>query len=112
MDCIDPGVAKESDTTEQLSLSPCNPVALWETLMKTSGICLQDPSAVPQHECMDFICANTFKDNSCKSFLIQRVKDSTCNEGDQGSIPGLGRFPGEGNGNPLQILENPMDKGA
>ena len=52
MDCIVPGVAKESDTTEQLSLSPCNPVALWETLMKTSGICLQDPSAVPQHECM------------------------------------------------------------
>ena len=30
------------------------------------------------------------------------------------SIPGLGRFPGEGNGNPLQYsyLENPMDKGA
>ena len=31
-----------------------------------------------------------------------------------GSIPGLGRFPGEGNGNPLQYscLENPMDRGA
>ena len=29
-------------------------------------------------------------------------------------IPGLGRFPGEGNGNPLQVscLENPMDRGA
>ena len=34
--------------------------------------------------------------------------------GDLGSIPGLGRFPGEGNGNPLQssCLENPMDGGA
>ena len=34
--------------------------------------------------------------------------------GDQGSIPGLGRFPGEGNGNPLQYscLENPMDRRA
>ena len=34
--------------------------------------------------------------------------------GDLGSIPGSGRFPGEGNGNPLQYscLENPMDRGA
>ena len=29
-------------------------------------------------------------------------KESTCNAGDPGSIPGLGRSPGEGNGNPLQ----------
>ena len=36
------------------------------------------------------------------------------NAGDPGSIPGLGRSPGEGNGNPLQYfcLENPMDRGA
>ena len=36
------------------------------------------------------------------------------NAGDLGSIPGLGRSPGEGNGNPLQeyCLENPMDRGA
>ena len=36
------------------------------------------------------------------------------NAGDLGSIPGSGRSPGEGNGNPLQhsCLENPMDKGA
>ena len=41
-------------------------------------------------------------------------KESTCNEGDPGSIPGSRRFPGEGNGNPLQYscLENPMDRGA
>ena len=33
---------------------------------------------------------------------------------DLGSIPGLGRFPGEGHGNPLEYscLENPMDRGA
>ena len=37
--------------------------------------------------------------------------ESACNSGDLGSIPGPGRFPGEGNGNPLQYscLENPMD---
>ena len=41
-------------------------------------------------------------------------KESACNAGDTGSIPGLGRSPGEGNGNPLQYsyLENPMDRGA
>ena len=41
-------------------------------------------------------------------------KVSACNKGDPGSIPGLGRSPGEGNGNLLQYscLENPMDRGA
>ena len=41
-------------------------------------------------------------------------KASARNVGDPGSIPGLGRSPGEGNGNPLQhsCLENPMDGGA
>ena len=41
-------------------------------------------------------------------------KESACNAGDLGSIPGSGRSPGEGNGNPLQYscLENPMDRGA
>ena len=38
-------------------------------------------------------------------------EESTCSAGDLGSIPGLGRSPGEENGNPLQYsyLENPMD---
>ena len=41
-------------------------------------------------------------------------KESAYNVGDLGSIPGLGRSPGEGNGNPLQFsgLENPLDRGA
>ena len=41
-------------------------------------------------------------------------KESACNAGDQGLIPGLGRSPGEGNGYPLQYscLENSMDRGA
>ena len=41
-------------------------------------------------------------------------KASVYNAGDLGSIPGLGRSPEEGNGNPLQYycLENPMDRGA
>ena len=41
-------------------------------------------------------------------------KLSAYNVGDLGSIPGLGRFSGEGNGNPFQYscLENPMDGGV
>ena len=41
-------------------------------------------------------------------------KESACNMGDPGSIPGSGRYPGEGSGNLLQYscLKNPMDKGA
>ena len=41
-------------------------------------------------------------------------KESAYNAGDPGSVPGLGRSSGEGNGNPLQYscLENPMDEGA
>ena len=39
-------------------------------------------------------------------------KVSTCNAGDIGLIPGLGRSPGGWYGNPLQCPENPMDRGA
>ena len=41
-------------------------------------------------------------------------KEPTCQAGDTGLIPGLGRSPGGGHGNPLQYscLENPMDRGA
>ena len=41
-------------------------------------------------------------------------KESACNSGDQGSIPGSGRSPEGGNGNPLQYFcpENPMDRRA
>ena len=41
-------------------------------------------------------------------------KESACNVGDLGSIPGLGRFPGEGNGNSFQYscLGNPMERRA
>ena len=42
------------------------------------------------------------------------VKNSSASAGEAVSIPGSGRSPGEGNGNPLQYswLENPMDRGA
>ena len=41
-------------------------------------------------------------------------REFACSTGDLGSIPGLGRSPGEGNGNPLRYfcLKNPLDRGA
>ena len=51
-----------------------------------------------------------FPDGSAIKNLPADARDT----GDTGSVPGLGRFPGRGHGNPLQYscLENPMDRGA
>ena len=45
---------------------------------------------------------------------MENKKESACNAGDPGLIPGLGRSSGEGNGSPVQYscLENPMGRGA
>ena len=63
--------------------------------------------------------SQTEKDKYCISLIcgiykIEQTGESACNAGDPGLIPGLGRSPGEGNGNPLQYscLENTMDRGA
>ena len=47
------------------------------------------------------------------ALVLKNLPASAGNVRDLGLIPGLGRSPGEGNGNPLQYscLENPMDKG-
>ena len=47
------------------------------------------------------------------TIFIQFCKESASNVGEPGLIPGLGRSPGKGNGNPLQYscLENSMDRG-
>ena len=46
--------------------------------------------------------------------MVLVIKNPPANVGDVGSIPGSGRFPGEGNSNPLQYscLENLMDRGV
>ena len=51
--------------------------------------------------CQDLPCSSDYK-------------ESACNAGDPSSIPGSGRYPGEGHGNPLQYScqENSMDRGA
>ena len=56
----------------------------------------------------------TDSQNKAKLFSGSDGKASPCNAGDLGSFPGSGRFPGEGNGYPLQYscLENPTDRRA
>ena len=59
--------------------------------------------------CLLVICMSSLE--KCLFPGGSEVKAFACKVGDPGSIPGLGRSPGEGNGNPLQYscLENPMD---
>ena len=61
-------------------------------------------SSLPFHFVGDLLCCGFPGGSGGKS----------CSAGDPGSIPGLGRSPVEGNGNPLQYpcLENPMERGA
>ena len=49
-----------------------------------------------------------------KAWDLTVGKESACNAGDPGLIPGTGRSPGEGNGSPLPVFlpENPTDRGA
>ena len=69
-----------------------------------------------------FLGSKITADGDCSHEIIRYLdfpgssdsKASVYNAGDPGLIPGLGRSPGDGNGNPLQYycLENPMDRGA
>ena len=67
---------------------------------------------IPFFKLINFIFYSLFLKNSF--LVISDGKESACNVEDPGLIPGLGRFLGEGLGNPLQYacLENPMDRGA
>ena len=60
------------------------------------------------------ICILSLENKNCGLPNGSDDKEFACNAGDQGSIPGSERSPGEGNGNPLQYscLENPTDRGT
>ena len=62
----------------------------------------------------DFIPACRRHFLSHRASLAAQTVASACNAGDPASVPGSGRSPGEGNGNPLQYfcLENSMDRGT
>ena len=74
-------------------------------------------SALPAPTVPSIVWRNSFKrgwEGALPRLRDSGSKASACNAGDVGSIPGSGRSPGEGNGNPLQYscLGNPKDKGA
>ena len=82
---------KESDTTERLHFL----------------------SLSPSIQCLHLAALEKNFDQLIQLFSGASVmKNPPANAGDPGSIPGSGRYPGEGNGNPLQYscLENPMDR--
>ena len=60
------------------------------------------------------LCSRQYSKTKCQEGFPGGSDVSACNAGDPGSITGLRRSPGEGNGNPLQYscLENSMDRGA
>ena len=69
--------------------------------VKASLTCRDSPVFAREYMCTGFAGGSGDKESACKA-------------GDPDLIPGSGRSPGEGNGNPLQYscLENPMDRGA
>ena len=75
-------------------------------------------SLVPLHTCLRGLLAQQWSSSRTSSPRVfsggSDGKESACNSGDRGSIPGEGRTPGGGDGNPLQYtcLENPMDTRA
>ena len=93
-------------------------VHAWDLLKEVTVIFITSTVVWPQVNSREGTQVHSSTENwikdllSCKSGL--EGKASACNAGDLGLIPGLGRSPGEGNGNPLQYscLENPMDGGS
>ena len=95
---------KESDTTERLHFTSYR----WDT--SPASLAINHSSSPASLASPSMITAWTWV-----SLVAQLVKKkSACTAEDLGSIPALGRSPGEGHGNPLQYscLKNSMDKGA
>ena len=99
-----------TEESGRLQSMGCHRISYWnpKRAIAVSRGCLGDATA-------DKPCPAAVNQGSKYSFPGgSDGKASACNVGDPGSIPGLGRSPGEGNGNPLQYscLENPMDGGT
>ena len=88
-----------------------NPLSLWRQKTVWSELLTKkDITAAPRQ--WRSLAKMEIYDHKINTLRIS--SESACNEGDLGLIPGSGRSPGEGNGNPLQhsCLENPMDRAA
>ena len=76
--------------------------------------CIAYVPSPQDHMCWDDAYIEYYDTASCTVLGNSDSKESACNSGDLGLIPGSGRSPGEGHGSPLQYscLENSMDWGA
>ena len=97
-------------------LSTCNSVSLIHTLALALASEMNANLRSSTWLSSDLLTTRPFSLNpQILGFPCNAVsKESACNAGDQGLIPGWERSPGEGNGSPFQYscLENPMDRGA
>ena len=96
---------------EESSISRYNRTSIGHNMAATQALglqCVWGPATKQKRETPSFLVIDP--GFPCSS----AGKESSCNAGDLGLIPGLRRSPGEGNGNPLKYscLENPKDKGA
>ena len=100
-----------------VTLLPFSSFSVWDSIVFPTLESIQIPFLLFHHLCMGFSPYREIKNSLWfhKDFPGgSEGKASVYNEGNLGSIPGLGRSPGEANANPLQYycLENPMDRGA
>ena len=99
---------------EKIKIMASGPITSWEidgeTLETVADFILEGSKITTDGDCSHEIKRRLFLGFPGGS----EVKTSAWNAGNLGSIPGMGRFPGETNGNPLQYscLENPMEGGA
>ena len=130
--CLSRGLSRPRHVTEHLCfISASVLLSIWHptftSLGITGGIKRDKTLCSLLKQCLTYnkSSISTFLKNKCGIFdesLKPSLgfpggsdsKESACNVGDPGLIPGLGRSPGDGNGNPLQYshLENSMDRGG
>ena len=87
----------------------------WATELNVSGVCVCVCVCVCMHKYTHMSVCVILSTALLPGFLGgSDNKESTCNVGDSGSVPGSGRFPGEGNSYPLQYscLEKPIRRGV
>ena len=102
------------------SSTPCPPTNAYELCRKQSKVTFSGKFSLPTNHYSPSLYIIVWRKDRLPTPVFLGFphgsdgKESACNAGDLGLIPGWGRSPGGGHGNPLQYfcLENPMDRGA
>ena len=118
---LKPNVLKVSVSSEKPLIFIKSPSGIYYHMSSCSSILILVTPNTDKYQTMTMF-STLIKTSSCPVAVASSVcfpdsldrKESACNAGDPSSISGLGRSPGEGNGNPFQYscLENSRDRGA